>query len=84
MLQCCNMLVWLFISAMLVISQEWRDVLTEVGDNQSLVASLKQSPFHAQFKDEVMTWESKLSWLTEGLALLQQVCSLPASTPIAE
>ena len=33
--------------------KEWRDAMTEVGDNMSLVASLKQSGFYNQFKDEV-------------------------------
>lgn len=30
--------------------KEWRDVLTEVGDHQSLVASLKQSKYYNMFK----------------------------------
>lgn len=33
--------------------KEWRDAMTEVGDNQSLVASLKQSSYYHMFKDEV-------------------------------
>ena len=33
--------------------KEWRDSMTEVGDNQSLVASLKQSSYYNMFKDEV-------------------------------
>ena len=30
--------------------KEWRDLLTEVGDHQSLVVSLKQSPYYHLFK----------------------------------
>ncbi len=33
-----------------VLIKEWREVLSEVGDHQSLVASLKQSSFHYLFK----------------------------------
>nr|BCL66104.1 cytoplasmic dynein 1b heavy chain [Volvox africanus] len=53
--------------------KEWRDAMTEVGDNQSLVASLKQSNYYSMFKDEVSTWENKLSFLQEGLTLLNQI-----------
>lgn len=30
--------------------KEWREVMTEVGDHQSLVASLKQSTYFHMFK----------------------------------
>nr|BBC28429.1 cytoplasmic dynein 1b heavy chain [Yamagishiella unicocca] len=53
--------------------KEWRDSMTEVGDNQSLVASLKQSSYYNMFKDEVSSWENKLSFLQEGLTLLNQI-----------
>lgn len=53
--------------------KEWRDAMTEVGDNQSLVASLKQSSYYNMFKDEVSSWENKLSFLQEGLQLLNQI-----------
>ncbi|GLI62890.1 cytoplasmic dynein 1b heavy chain [Volvox africanus] len=53
--------------------KEWRDAMTEVGDNQSLVASLKQSNYYTLFKDEVLSWENKLSFLQEGLTLLNQI-----------
>jgi len=35
----------------------------QVGDHQSLVASLRQSSYYPQFKDEVSSWEMKLSIL---------------------
>ncbi|KAG2486208.1 hypothetical protein HYH03_015170 [Edaphochlamys debaryana] len=53
--------------------KEWRDAMTEVGDNQSLVASLKQSSYYNMFKDEVSSWENRLSFLQEGLTLLNQI-----------
>ena len=38
----------------------------QVGDHQSLVASLRQSSFYHLFKDEVASWENKLSLLQVG------------------
>lgn len=56
-----------------VLIKEWRDVMTEVGDHQSLVASLRQSAYYNMFKDEVSMWEGKLAFLNEGLMLLNQI-----------
>lgn len=47
--------------------------MSEVGDHQSLVASLKQSNFYSLFKDEVSSWENKLAFLQEGLVFLNQI-----------
>lgn len=33
-----------------VLIKEWKDILTEVGDHQSLVGSLKQSKYYQNFK----------------------------------
>jgi len=57
----------------IVLIKEWRDVQAEVGDHQSLVASLRQSSYYHLFKDEVASWEMKLSVLQEGLMLLNQI-----------
>lgn len=35
----------------------------QVGDHQSLVASLRQSSYYPLFKDEVSVWEGKLALL---------------------
>ena len=53
--------------------KEWRNVMSEVGDHQSMVASLKQSPLLPLFKDEVSNWEGKFGFLQEGLGLLNQI-----------
>lgn len=53
--------------------KEWKDVMTEVGDHQSLVQSLKESPFFSPFKDETSTWERRLGVLTEGLQQLNGI-----------
>ena len=47
--------------------KEWKELLTEVGDNQSLVSSLKDSPFFGPFKEETTVWETTLSTLIDRL-----------------
>jgi dynein heavy chain 2 len=53
--------------------KEWKDIMTEVGDHQSLVQSLKESPFFPPFKDDTSTWERRLGVLTEGLQQLNGI-----------
>mmetsp|Transcript_17017 Transcript_17017/g.54247 ORF Transcript_17017/g.54247 Transcript_17017/m.54247 type:complete len:3325 (+) Transcript_17017:156-10130(+) len=53
--------------------KEWKDVMTEVGDNQSLVQSLRESPFFGPFKEKTESWENKLATLTECMGALNQV-----------
>eukprot|EP00899_Mesostigma_viride_P029629 jgi/Mesvir1/9851/Mv22388-RA.1 len=53
--------------------KEWRDILTEVGDFQSLVASLKESPFFPPFKDDTAKWEARLFTLQESLHHLNTI-----------
>jgi dynein heavy chain 2 len=48
--------------------KEWKEILTEVGDNQSLVSSLKDSPFFGPFKEETSVWENTLSTLADRLS----------------
>ena len=50
--------------------RDWRDILTEVGDHQSLIASLKQAPYHHLFK--VHTPPQKL--LDELDSIMQEGC----------
>ena len=47
--------------------KEWKDLFTEVADNQNLVSSLKDSPFFAPFKEETSVWEDMLSTLSDRL-----------------
>ncbi|KAL0047749.1 hypothetical protein WJX82_010930, partial [Trebouxia sp. C0006] len=53
--------------------KEWREVMTEVGDHQSLVASLKQAAYFHLFKDEAGAWERRLAVLSEGLQTLNAI-----------
>ena len=49
------------------IIQQWKDLFTELGDNQSLLQSLKESQYFAAFADQAAQFEAKL-------ALLDNVC----------
>eukprot|EP01116_Phalansterium_solitarium_P024802 TRINITY_DN91_c0_g1_i1.p1 TRINITY_DN91_c0_g1~~TRINITY_DN91_c0_g1_i1.p1 ORF type:complete len:4098 (+),score=2051.07 TRINITY_DN91_c0_g1_i1:208-12501(+) len=55
-------------STMLV--KDWKDLMTTVGDNQALLASLKDSPYFRPFAEEVLGWEAKLINLQEYLYTL--------------
>ena len=48
-------------------------MLTEVGDHQAVVSSLKTSEFFATFKDLATIWEVRLAMLTDSLAHLASI-----------
>lgn len=47
--------------------------MTSIGDNQSLLNSLKDSPYYKLFGDEARNWEIKLGLLDEYLQNLNQI-----------
>ncbi|CAD8135851.1 unnamed protein product [Paramecium octaurelia] len=51
--------------------KEWKELMTKVSDNQSLLASLKESKFIGRFKDQVDQFELKLGGIDEYLSKLQ-------------
>ena len=53
--------------------KDWKETMADVADNQSLVQSLKDSPFYAPFKVEASTWESRLAVLSESLMNLNVI-----------
>lgn len=53
--------------------KEWKDLMTQVGDNQSLLNSLKDSPYYKLFIDEASRWENALGGLAEFLLKLNNV-----------
>ncbi|KAJ3146349.1 Cytoplasmic dynein 2 heavy chain 1 [Geranomyces michiganensis] len=53
--------------------KDWKDLLTQVGDNQSLLQSLKDSPYFKNFADKAIIWERKLVALEECLRNLNTV-----------
>ena len=53
--------------------KEWRDTATDVGDQQSLVASLRQSPYFGMFQDHIEGWEKRLGILQDALGSMAAV-----------
>ena len=53
--------------------KDWKDLTTTVSDLQSLLSSLKDSPFFAAFADTVAQYETKLGMLDHVLALLNPI-----------
>lgn len=52
------------------IIKEWKEILLELGDNQSLLASLKESQFFKPFADQAGQYELKMSALDTYLSNL--------------
>lgn len=50
--------------------KEWKDLMTKVSDNQSLLASLKESKFYQRFADQIENFELKFGGLDEYLSKL--------------
>lgn len=53
--------------------KEWTDILTEVGDNQTVLQTIKDSKFAASFTDQIEAFETKLGGLDEYLLKLNQI-----------
>jgi dynein heavy chain 2 len=50
--------------------KEWKDVVTQVSDNQSLIISLKDSKYFKNFQSDIEPIEQKLGGIDEYLAKL--------------
>ena len=53
--------------------RDWKDLFLELGDKQSLLASLKESPFFRPFADQGATYEHKLGALDVCLHTLNSI-----------
>uniref|UniRef100_A0A4W3JMF3 Cytoplasmic dynein 2 heavy chain 1 n=1 Tax=Callorhinchus milii TaxID=7868 RepID=A0A4W3JMF3_CALMI len=53
--------------------KDWKDIVNQVGDNQCLLQSLKDSPYYKGFEDKVSIWETRLADLDEYLHSLNQI-----------
>ena len=53
--------------------KEWKDVLTQVGDHQSVLQAMRDSPYFQKFGAEAEEWDRKLSTLGIGLNDLNSV-----------
>ncbi|XP_012944204.1 cytoplasmic dynein 2 heavy chain 1 [Aplysia californica] len=47
--------------------KDWKDLVNQVGDNQCLLQSLKDSPYYKSFEDKASVWEQRLADLDEYL-----------------
>ncbi|KAI9102585.1 dynein heavy chain and region D6 of dynein motor-domain-containing protein [Phlyctochytrium arcticum] len=59
--------------AKMQIIKEWKETMTQIGDNQSLLQSLKESPYYKFFADKGSAWEQKFAALDEYLRNLNAV-----------
>ncbi|XP_071846316.1 cytoplasmic dynein 2 heavy chain 1-like isoform X2 [Apostichopus japonicus] len=57
----------------IMLIKDWKDLVTQVGDNQSLLQSLKDSPYYKGFADKATIWEQRLADLDEYLHNLNQI-----------
>ncbi|CAF0723119.1 unnamed protein product [Rotaria sordida] len=55
------------------IIKDWKDLFTQIGDNQSLLSSLKDSPYYKNFEGQAHIWEQRLGVLDECLHILNQI-----------
>lgn len=53
--------------------KNWRDVLTELGDNQSLLSSLKESPYYKPFEQQASVYEQNMADLDAYLGMMNQI-----------
>lgn len=53
--------------------REWKDILTQVGEHQSLLSSLRDHQFAYLFTDEISGWDIKLSNLENYLKKLNDI-----------
>ena len=59
--------------AQVTVVAEWREAITAVGEQQSLVESLRQSAHYAMFADQIEGWGRRLAALQEGTAAMSAV-----------
>ncbi|XP_022324921.2 cytoplasmic dynein 2 heavy chain 1-like isoform X2 [Crassostrea virginica] len=57
----------------IMLIKDWKDLVNQVGDNQALLQSLKDSPYYKSFEDKASVWEQRLADLDEYLHNLNQI-----------
>lgn len=57
----------------MTIIKEWKDLLAQIGDNQSLIQSLKDSSFYKRFLDRSSVWEQRFINLNDYLKQLNSI-----------
>ncbi|XP_075248310.1 cytoplasmic dynein 2 heavy chain 1-like [Convolutriloba macropyga] len=57
----------------LMLIKDYKDLVNQVGDNQCLLQSLKDSPYYAAFEDKAKVWETRLADIDEYVLNLNQI-----------
>ncbi|OHT02067.1 Dynein heavy chain family protein [Tritrichomonas foetus] len=55
------------------IVREWKQLLSDLADKQSLISSLKDSPFIKAFQNDAILWDQKAVSLATSLRLLNEI-----------
>ncbi|KAK8882498.1 Cytoplasmic dynein 2 heavy chain 1 [Tritrichomonas musculus] len=55
------------------IVKEWKQLISDLADKQSLISSLKDSPFIKAFQDDAILWDQKAVSLATSLRLLNEI-----------
>ncbi|KAL3676900.1 hypothetical protein R1sor_026848 [Riccia sorocarpa] len=53
--------------------KDWQELQIEVGDQQLMIRSMRDSPHSSSFKDDLLLWERRLAALQQSLQLLNGV-----------
>ncbi|CAK9088100.1 Cytoplasmic dynein 2 heavy chain 1 (Dynein heavy chain isotype 1B) [Durusdinium trenchii] len=53
--------------------KNWKEILTDLGDNQSLLASLKESQYYKPFEQQASVYEQNMASLDAYLGMMNQV-----------
>ncbi|KAG2385509.1 hypothetical protein C9374_003324 [Naegleria lovaniensis] len=53
--------------------KDWKELLTQIGDNQSLIQSIKDSQWADPFIEEIRSWEQKLTNLADFIDFLMNI-----------
>ena len=53
--------------------RDWGDYLSELGDQQRLISTLKESPYYQNFSDPIDLWENKLATTDAVLTLFCEI-----------
>ncbi|RZC33069.1 cytoplasmic dynein 2 heavy chain 1 [Asbolus verrucosus] len=57
----------------IMLIKDFKEILSKIGDNQSLLQSVKNSADYESFSERASLWENKLATLDQNLSLLAQI-----------
>lgn len=57
----------------IMLVKDFKEILSKIGDNQSLLQSVKNSADYESFSERASIWENKLALLDQVLTLMAQI-----------